>query len=155
MGIFKELTNSLNLLASLNTTFPLFIWISRFENLILKYETIIKSLKDELNIKNLEIQKYKSSNQVNYPITSIAPGEIIMTINFVSMGDQTIGHYSLACKNTDLFVRLEERLYNDYPQFKKYETYFEVNGKRIKRFQTLDENKIENNSIINMFIVDN
>ena len=123
--------------------------------LVLKYETLIKSLKDEINTKNIEIQKYKSSNQVKYPITSIAPGEIIMTINFVSMGDQTIGHYSLACKKTDLFVRLEERLYNDYPQFKKYETYFEVNGKRIKRFQTLDENKIGNNSIINMFIVDN
>ena len=75
-----------------------------------------------------------------------------MTVNFVTMGIQDIGHYSLACKNTDLFVRLEERLYQDYPQFKNYETYFEVKTKRIRRFKTLEENKIDNNDIINIFI---
>ena len=41
------------------------------------------------------------------------------------MGTQEIGHYSLPCKNTDLFVRLEEKLNHDYPQLKNYETYFE------------------------------
>ena len=71
------------------------------------------------------------------------------------MGNQDIGHYAVVCKNTDLFVRLEEKLYNDYPQFKNYETYFEVKTKRIKRFKTLDENKIKNGDIINVFIVEN
>ena len=45
--------------------------------------------------------------------------------------------------------------YDDFPQFKKYETYFEVQSKRIKRFQTLEENNIKNNDVINMFIIDN
>ena len=49
-----------------------------------------------------------------------------MAINFVSMGLQGINNYNLICKNTDLFVRLEERLYGDFPQFKEYDTYFEV-----------------------------
>ena len=120
-----------------------------------KYEIIIKSLKDEINKKNIEIEQYKLDKQSDDYITSIKPGEKIMSINFVSMGNNDIGHYSLACKNTDLFVRLEERLYNDFPQFKNYETYFEVNTKRIKRFQTLEENKIKNKNIINMFIIDN
>ena len=71
------------------------------------------------------------------------------------MGNQDIGHYAVICKNTDLFVRLEEKLYNEYPQFKNYETYFEVKTKRIKRFKTLDENKIKNGDIINIFIVEN
>jgi hypothetical protein len=71
------------------------------------------------------------------------------------MGNQDIGHYAVVCKNTDLFVRLEEKLYNEYPQFKNYETYFEVKTKRIKRFKTLDENKIKNGDIINIFIVEN
>ncbi len=71
------------------------------------------------------------------------------------MGNQDIGHYAVVCKNTDLFVRLEEKLYNEYPQFKNYETYFEVKTKRIKRFKTLDENKIKNGDIINVFIVEN
>ena len=77
-----------------------------------------------------------------------------MTINFVSMANNDIGHYSLFCKNTDLFIKEEERLYEDFPQFKKYETYFEVNGKRIKSFLTLKENKIKNKDIINMFIIE-
>ena len=33
-------------------------------------------------------------------------------------------------KNTDLFVRLEEKLYDDFPEFKNYETYFEVKTKK-------------------------
>ena len=40
------------------------------------------------------------------------------------MGNNDIGHYNLICKNRDLFVRLEEILYNDFPQFKEHETYF-------------------------------
>ncbi len=68
------------------------------------------------------------------------------------MGNQDIVHYSLVCKNTDLFVKLEERLYNEFPQFKNFETYFEVRTRRIKRFKTLDENKIKNKDLINVFI---
>ena len=70
------------------------------------------------------------------------------------MGNQDIGHFSLVCKNTELFVRLEERLYNEFPKFKNYETYFEVRTKRIKRFKTLDENKIKNKDVINVFTLD-
>ena len=82
------------------------------------------------------------------------PGEKIFSVNFVSMGFQDIGHYSLVCKNTDLFVRLEEKLNNDYTQLKDKETYFMVNGRRIKRFKTLDENQIKSNDVINLFLID-
>ena len=118
----------------------------------------IKSLEKELNKKNEEIQQLLSQNNNNnqgkYKITSINPGEEIMCINFVSMGNQDINNYGLVCKNTDLFIRTEERLYEDFPQFKKCETYFEVNGKRIKRFLTLSENNIKDKNVINMFIIE-
>ena len=117
----------------------------------------IKSLEKELNKKNEEIQQLLSqnnNNQSNYEITSIHPGEKIMCINFVSMSNQDINNYGLVCKNTDLFIRAEERLYEDFPQFKKYETYFEANGKRIKRFQTLSENNIKDKNVINLFIIE-
>ena len=117
----------------------------------------IKSLEKELNKKNEEIQQLLSqnnNNQGNYGITSIRPGEKIMCINFVSMSNQDINNYGLVCKNTDLFIRAEERLYEDFPQFKKYETYFEANGKRIKRFQTLSENNIKDKNVINLFIIE-
>ena len=91
-------------------------------------------------------------NYIN--ITSIKPGEKILSVNFVSMGFQDIINYSLPCKNTDLFVRLEEQLNNDFPNLKEQETYFLVNGNRIKRFKTLDENHIKKNDIINVFLID-
>ena len=77
-----------------------------------------------------------------------------MGVNFVSMGRNDIGHYNLVCKKRDLFVKLEERLYNAFPEFTNFETYFEVNGKRIKRFKTLGQNQIKNNDIINIFIIE-
>ena len=98
----------------------------------------------------MEIQNYISQNKITNKnkITSILPGEKILGVNFVSMGIQAISNYNLVCKKTDLFVRLEERLYEDFPQFKEYETYFEVKTKRIKRFKTLKENNIKSGSII-------
>ena len=122
-----------------------------------EFKDKIKLLENELNKKNNEIQQLliKNNNiKDNYEITSIKPGEKIISINFVSMGNQDIGPYSLVCKNVDLFVRLEERLYEDFPQFKEYEIYFEVNGKRIKRFKTLEQNNIKTNDIINIFTID-
>lgn len=114
----------------------------------------IKLLENFLASKNIEQQKLLSDTILNNKITSIKPGEEIISINFVSMGNNDIGHYSLICKNTDLFVRLEERLYEDFPEFKNYETYFEVNTKRIKRFKTIDENQIKSNDIITVFRVE-
>ena len=118
----------------------------------------IKILENNLKAKNNELQnllsKNNNNNIINYKITSINPGEEILAINFVSNGVKDICNYNLICKNTDLFVRLEERLYQDFPDFKNYETYFEVNTKRIKRFKTIEENNIKNNDIINVFRIE-
>ena len=119
-----------------------------------KLKDKIKLSENDLAIKNMEIQNYKSNNNNKNKITSIKPGEEILGINFVRMGVNDIGHYNLVCKNTDLFVRLEEKLNNDYTQLKDKETYFMVNGRRIKRFKTLDENQIKSNDVINLFLID-
>ena len=123
-----------------------------------QYKEKNKLLKEEIYRKNIELQKYQSNNNyinTSRGITSIKPGEIVYAINFVSQGNQDIFNYALPCKNTDLFVRLEEKLYNEFPQFKNYETYFEVRTNRIKRFKTLDENNIKNGDVVNVFIAGN
>ena len=86
-------------------------------------------------------------------ITPIKPGEKIFSILFKTQENNDILNYSMACKNTELFVRLEERLYDDFPEYKKKETIFMVDNRRIFRFQTLDENKIKRNNIISLFVV--
>ena len=144
--LYNENTNLKNIITNLNNEI----------NKLKQYEQKNKLLQEEINKQNIEIQKHKSDSNTDFDegISSVKPGEKIIAINFVSMGTQDIGHYALVCKNTDLFVRLEERLYNDFPQFKNYETYFENKTKRIKRFKTLDENEIKNKDIINIFTLD-
>ena len=151
----RELNNEKNkniILKNENATLQNKINILYNENASLKDK--IKLLENFLASKNIGQQKLLSDSILNNKITSIKPGEEIISVNFVSMGNNDIGHYSLICKNTDLFVRLEERLYEDFPEFKNYETYFEVNTKRIKRFKTIDENKIKSKDIITVFRVE-
>ena len=113
-----------------------------------------KQLNDEKNKNKNNFQNMNQQNN-NREITYINPGEKIMAINFVSMGNQDITNYNIICKNTDLFVRLEEKLNQDFPQFKDYETYFEVRTKRIKRFKTIEENDIRSNDVISVFRINN
>ena len=47
-----------------------------------------------------------------------------------------------------MFVRIEEKLYNEYPEYKDLNTYFTVNGRIVKRFRSMLENNIRNNDKI-------
>ena len=101
------------------------------------------------------IHNYQSNynNQIDNSIIELKnSNEKIITINFVSAGIKYIDNYSLKCKSDDLFVKLEEKLYSVYPKLKEYETSFEVRTRRIKRFKTLDENKIKNGDFINIYL---
>ena len=144
----NENNNLKNNIKNLNNT------IMNLNNQINNYVNQIQLLQNQIN--NYNYQNNLNNNQIinnNYIISS-KPGEKILAVNFVSMRFKDIGHYCLNCKNTDLFVKLEEKLNNDYPQLKDKETYFIVNGNRIKRFKTLDENQIKSNDIVNLFLID-
>jgi len=70
------------------------------------------------------------------------------------MGFQDIINYSIPCKITDTFTKLEEKLLQDFPKLKDYEIFFEINAQRILRHKTLKENNIKENSVVSVFIVD-
>ena len=72
----------------------------------------------------------------------------------MTQGSHDIFNYAMTCKNTDLFVRLEERLYNDFPKYRNFDNYFMVNTRRILRFKTLEENNIKHNNIISLFVIE-
>ena len=74
------------------------------------------------------------------------PGEKLFTIKFISI-DQKI-NFSTVAKNTDIFTKLEGSLYEKYPKYKETENYFLCSGKRIIKTKTLEENNIEDGSII-------
>ena len=110
----------------------------------------INELQKLLDLKNKEIEELKL---INDPLYNRKPGEKIFSINFTSI-DQKIANYSITCKNTDIFVRIEEQLYEDYPEYKDKETYFIKNGDKIKRFKSLDENNIKKNDVLMLYTYD-
>ena len=125
--------------------------INKLNNDIIILNKKIVTLENNLSKNNNELQNY---NEDNYIITTKNLGDKLLSINFVSIGNQDICNYSLICENSDLFVRLEERLYQDFPQYKEYETFFKIKTKRIKRFKTIEENNIKNNDIITIFRIE-
>ena len=74
-------------------------------------------------------------------LNEIKPGEKIIAALFIS-SDQKIT-YAISCKNTTPFVRIEEKLYEEYPEYKDTENHFIHNGNVIKRFKTVEENNIK------------
>ena len=69
----------------------------------------------------------------------------------MTQGNQGIINYSMVCRTTDLFSSLEERLYQDFPNYRNVEKIFMVNANRISRNKTLEENNIKDNDIIRLF----
>ena len=106
-----------------------------------------------LNIIKEKDQKIKDleSKLERYPI-KLEEGEKLISIIFQSVNQEI--HCSIICKNNDQFYKLEEQLYNEYPNYRNVENYFVVNGNKINRFKNLIENKIKNNDIITLIPID-
>ena len=80
-----------------------------------------------------------------YPI-DLLEGEKLISVIFSSFDEKI--HYSVICKNTEKFNRLEEKLYDDYPEYSETENYFTANGIIISKFKSLEQNKIKNSDVI-------
>ena len=129
------------------------------ENKILKKQ--INALNDkikkleEMQINQDKLKFNKSIKQNDFLVHKMKPSEQLLNVTFITSGTNGLINYQLICKNTELFVRLEERFYNDFPQFKEYDLFFKNNNKKIKRFKTLEENNIKDKDVINIFINNN
>lgn len=97
-------------------------------------EILIKKEENEFELKN---QKVEELNNLE---------EKIIAINFISYDEKII--YPMACKGSDIFSKLEEKLYLEYPEYKSQNNYFKINGKKINKSETLEKNRIKNGDII-------
>ena len=106
----------------------------------------IKELEETINSLNFKINNLDKDKGIN-----LKSDEEIVALFFTSV-EQDV-HRPISCKKSDTFVRIEEKIYNEYPQYKELNTYLTVNGNAIKRFKTLEENKIKdgNTIIINVY----
>ena len=83
--------------------------------------------------------------KLNIPL-QIKSEEKMMSIIFISI-DEDI-HYSIICKNTDIFSNIEKKFYDKYPEYKNTQSEFIINGNKVDRFKNIDDNKIKNSDII-------
>ena len=104
----------------------------------------IKINNDKFN-ELLEEIRIKDKIISNYPI-QLSDGEKLISVIFVS-SDKKI-NYSIICKNTDKFSKIENMLYDAYPELIESENNFLINGKLINKYKSLDFNNIKNNDII-------
>ena len=141
--------------------------IKDLENKIIKLELIIKEKDNIINeynkikeLKNISNNNFENSERIKelekelekYKAYCLLPGEKLLTIKFISI-DQEI-KFNTVAKNTDNFTKLESSLYEKYPKYKETENYFLVNGKKLNKHKTLDENKIKDNDILTLGIFD-
>ena len=110
---------------------------------LLNKDNTIQLLNKQIKQKINELNKLKNNIGINMNnlVNAINPGEEVISTLFIS-SDQKI-MYSIACKNTTPFVKVEEKLYEEYPEYKETDNYFLYNGNRIRRFKTVGENNIK------------
>ena len=109
--------------------------------------------KDEL-VKSLNKRIEELENEIKYFRTyyKLSENEKLISIKFIAV-EQNI-NLTVIAKNTDYFSFIEKILYDHYPNYKQFENYFLVNGSKINKNITLEENKIKNNDILTVVIND-
>ena len=114
--------------------------ISKFPS---NYQNQMNDLHNIIKQKNLELNNLRAQLSNNNPI---AQNKIyfneMMCVNFIST-DQNV-HYAVPCIKTNTFAEVEEKLYQQYPQYRETNNNFLANGNVVLRFKTIAENKIGN-----------
>ena len=110
----------------------------------LKKSLMINTLLDkDKQIKELKLKLSRFPFELN-------EGEKLITVVFKS-SDQNIPHFSIICKNTDIFNVIEKKLYEEYKDYYDSENYFMAKGLRVQKYKSLDENHIHDHDVIILY----
>ena len=103
-------------------------------------EKLSEKLKDNKN----EIKEIES----RYPIILLKEEKLICVI-LMSLDKKV--NYPIICKSTDKFTKIEELLYEKFPEFNENGNIFIVNGQKINKNKTLEFNNIKYGDIITFY----
>ena len=111
----------------------------------------IKKLKYEINQKENQINKLKIElqNEKNKTNKKMFDYNDMIAINFIST-DQKINKFPISCVKTDRFAEIEEKLYQEFEEFRETNNTFIVNGTTILRFKKMSENNIKDGDTIQL-----
>ena len=123
----------------------------------IKNDNLNKRIKELENIsnnnnKNNDIKELENEIKLFKSYCKFSEEEKLISIQFISV-DQEI-NFNIIAKNTDKFSKLEIILYEKYPKYVDSENFFLVNGNRINKHRSLQDNKIKNNDVITLQIQD-
>ena len=105
------------------------------------YEKMIDNLKSQIKFNEKEIMSLKNSSGDDL-ILPLFEGETIMSILIKSIDQRVL--FTVPCKNTTPFHKIELKFFKKYPEYKSDATFFLNGGGKIDRYLTVEENKIEN-----------
>ena len=107
-------------------------------------DKINNKLKEEnINLKK-EIKKLKETIS-KYPLI-LSENEYIILLIIMTEDEKVI--FSLMCKNTDKFIKIEEIFYEKYPEYIVNKGIFFLHNNIIDKNKTLEESGVKNNDII-------
>ena len=115
------------------------------KNKIVNIKGIFEECNPNLNFNKI-IDKYNEivKKSGNDKALNIVKKEI--KVNFLST-DQHI-NCTLSCYNTDNFTILQDKLFEKYPELKRQDNCFLVNGRIVNHLLSIEENKIKNDDHI-------
>ena len=126
--------------------------ISIIKNSISKIKTYIQPNNPDLSvIEGAVLYGIKSNNVTdinnNYlNINNEILLEKVIAVNFISKDEKI--NYPMACLSSEMFEKVEERLYHEFPELREKNIYFMANGNIIDKSASLEQNKIKKGNII-------
>ena len=115
--------------------------ISDMKSKISKINNEVKELLEQLKKKEDKIKELKEKFSFEY-----TKEDKIFPVTFLSINEDI--HYSMICKNTDEFQRLENSFYEKFPEYKNCKNIFLIHNKIINKYEKLETNNIRDNDVI-------
>ena len=102
----------------------------------------IKAANSRTSYQNIINKPY---NKSNIP-TNSGKMERVIAVNARTLDQKII--YPMACKKTDIFAEIEEKLYFEFPELKSKKIYFVANWNVVERSFTFERNGIKSGDTI-------
>ena len=99
---------------------------------------------------------FQKNKIINETFILIVEMEKIILLRFILINPmmQIDATLDIACTSSDKFEIIEDKLYKEYPELKEKDVFFLMGGYKMKRNATLEENRIEDNSVILIYEFD-
>ena len=127
--------------------------IQKMDEINVNNLNVIQSLENEISQKKKELDDFKikfdqinSQGNNNIQNIQLKAGGQLSCVNFTSVDNRI--HFAIPCYDTDIFAFVEEKLYQEYPEYRETNNSFIFNGDEILRFKSISSNKIGNGKLV-------